>query len=286
MRWRHFITMWAHPRMAVWTVLTALAVALVRLPFAPMQIIPFAVEFHPGFILAPAAGIFGGPAGVVGVFIGSLLGDTMVGLWGPMTPYRAVAQAVAALSAHALWWGGHAAEDSPAEGRASRSILRFLLAGIPGAFTAAAWVGLGADAAHFYPFDGVAGPVLVNNLFFLVLFTPAVIDVYVRHGFPAFGNWATVMRVDVALGPSRLGRTLVWTGGLAAYLAGLAVGGPAPGGPAVLGTWSGWPVYLTVGICLVVQGLGIVFTLRPERVPEPAPGPSSRPDLRYLRPME
>lgn len=285
MRWRYFITMWAHPRMAAWTVLTALVVAVVRLPFAGMQIIPFAVEFHPGFVLAPAAGVFGGPAGVAGVLLGSLLGDYLAGFWGPVTGWRAAGQVFAALSAHVLWWGGAAGKEERAA-PPLRDMLRFAWAGTPGAVAAAAWVALGADVAHLYPFDGVATPLLLNNLFFLVLFAPAVIDFYLRHGLPAFGNWATVMGVDTSLGGSRAGRILVWAGALGAYLLGLVTGGAQPGGPAVLGTWSGWPAYLSVGMCLAVQGVGIVLALRPPRSRPREASPSPRPHLRYLRPME
>ena len=290
MRWRHFITMWVHPRMAAWTLFTALAVALVRLPFAAMQVIPFTVEFHPGFVLTPAAGIFCGPAGVLGVLAGSLLGDLITGLWGPMTAYRAVGQVVAALSAHALWWAGCGASGEPAAGQVFRAAARFAAASLPGAFAAAAWYGVGADAAHWYPFPGVATPVLIGNLFFLLLFAPAVVDTYARHGYPAFGNWATVMGVEMDLGPSRLGRVLTWSGGIGAYLLGLAaggwVGGSAPGAPAVLGTWSGWPVYLAAALGFVVHLAGIALVLRPEPKPSRAEANPSRPDLRFLRPLD
>lgn len=290
MRWRYFITMWGHPRMAAWALLTTLVFALVRVPFARMQIIPFVAEFHPGFVLAPAAGVFGGPAGVLGVLAGSLLGDALLGLWGPMSGYRAAGQVFAALSAHALWWAAPRDAGETTEPM-WREALRFMAAGAPGAFSAAAFHGLGADTAHFYPFPAVAMTVLINNLLFLVLFAPAVIDVYRRHGFPAFGNWATVMDVDVSVSRSAVGPVLIGSGGLAAYALGLLVGrwsgGHPASGPAVLGTWSGWPVHLVVWLCLGVQLVGIILALRPRRSPRVEPVlPASRPDLRYLRPLK
>ena len=141
-------------------------------------------------------------------------------------------------------------------------------------------MGLGADRAHLYPFANVATLVLANNLLFLLLLAPAVTDAYARHWFPVFGSWASLLAHDP--GPDRavLGTVLIWLGALGAYALGLAGGGWSRG-PAVLGTWSGWTVWLPVALGLVTHAAGLVWVISGRRPPRP----EAPQQFRFLRPM-
>ena len=102
--------MWLYPRMVVWVILTVLAGVLARLPFAQVPIIPHYLDFHPGVVLVPLAGVFFGPAGAWGSLVASIIGDRLMGPWGAITLFRALGFFAFALSAQKMAMNGAEAQ--------------------------------------------------------------------------------------------------------------------------------------------------------------------------------
>ena len=89
--------------MVAWFITASILGILVRVPFIPVPIIPYCLEFHPGIVLVPLFGVFWGPAGAFGVLVASLGGDLLFKQWDTISWYRALGLFFFALSAKRLW---------------------------------------------------------------------------------------------------------------------------------------------------------------------------------------
>lgn len=257
------LTMWFYPRMIAWFFLTAVLELLVRLPFAKFQMIPHYLDFHPGVVLVPLAGIFFGPAGAWGSLAASLLGDRLLGLWGMASAFRAAGFFLFALSARRLWdfsWRSDsvAAAMDPIWSRTGR----FMLAAWPGCFIAASWQGLGSEVLRSYPFSYVASLLVMNNLLFCTLLGLPLYRLVARYGIPRFGTWRETMGLGGVSSPTTpLDAFFVAAGGLGACMIGWYAGrlfyhvGPMQ--PMVLGSYCGILVPVCVVPFLILQIVGL-----------------------------
>jgi hypothetical protein len=150
--------------------MTVVLGVLARLPFAHFQIIPHYLDFHPGVILVPLAGVFFGPAGAWGSLAASLIGDRLMGPWGAISIFRALGFFFFALSAQKMWNFSFWFEVGHVKPSLSWShTARFILVSWPGCALAASWQGLGSELLRLYPFIYVASLLMLNNMLFCTL---------------------------------------------------------------------------------------------------------------------
>ncbi len=259
--------MWKYPRMVAWFLVTVVIIVLVRLPFIHTQIIPYYVDFNPGIVLVPIVGVFLGPAGVWGCFVASFVGDSLMGMWGPMSIFRGIGYFLFALSAKRLW---DAYPSGAARGYAPvwRATFRFILFAWPGCLIAAAWSALGAEILDLYPFVYVFFLQLMNHLLFVTILGVALYRIFARDFAPYFGTWRSYLAKDVMILPlSCYGVILLVIGSLGACLAGLSIGrfvygislfqALTPGKSMFLGTASGVAVIAGVAPFMGLQLLGL-----------------------------
>lgn len=255
---KYLFTMWTRPRMVAWFLITTGVLLLVRLPFAPMQMMPFYVGFNPGIVLIPLAGVFWGPAGAWGALVSVLIGDHLMGLWSSLTIFRAVGYFLCALTAQQLWyeplvqWHGVRHHDD-----SWRSVLRFVIVSIPGSFIVAAWVGLGSEMMGLYPFPYLASVIAIHNVLFTTLLAPAFYALMVKRFYPEWGTWREQLPVRSYSSSGSMRRAMMlWGGALGAYAIGCFAGATFyriwPLQPYVLGTTCGvWLPVLVIPFVLV-----------------------------------
>ena len=281
-----FVRMWRRPRMIAWMLAVAFGLLLVRGLFIGVQPIPGLAELHPGFALVPVAGIYCGPAGVLGVMLAAWAGDWLFGEGGAWTLWRVAGAGVTAALAERLWRTG-SGRDPWLEPRALR---RLLWLGIPAGCGFASWLALGGSLSGMYPFGYLYGVSLVSVLWFYPLFAPALFHVVARHWLPAFGDWRTELgRSGPVLPPPRAAVAAAWAGSLSAGPVGILMGAwvyhhslleiPLPG------TRDGWGVWLPVGICLAVAAAGLAGRRRAKSPPRPTPAAGLM-GRSYLPPIE
>ena len=288
MQFRHFIQMWAYPRMVAWFLFGTFLLILARCPFAATPVLTGLIEFRPSVVLIPMAGIYAGPAGILCVLVASPLGDGLVGLWGPLTPVRAVASGLAAWMAHRLWDSVGQAKD--ATQCFSWEWVRYVLVSLPSLMALGAWPALVGAMLRLYPFSYLLGLHLVLDVLFLLLLAPLVCTAAERWWQPAFGTWRSVMRNDGEMtGYSLFGDTLIWVGGLAACALGLLTSGLVygtwPWDSYVLGQTDGWVSWILVLVCLLLQVVGLMHAT-PQAPQSGEAASSGRFERFYLPPVE
>ena len=262
-RMKTLFTMWLNPRLVSWFALTVLLGVLVRLPLAYFQIIPHYLDFHPGVILVPLAGVFFGPAGAWGSLVASLVGDRLMGPWGAISIFRALGFFFFALSAQKMWnfsfWFevGHMKPS-----RSWSHTARFILISWPGCALAAAWQGLGSELLRLYPFTYVASLLTLNNIMFCTLLGLPLYRLMAGLWVPRFGTWDEALGADAGPGsPSLRNVIFIAAGAVAALLTGFYISelvyhiGPLE--PFTLGTHTGILVPLVVIPMLIVNAAGV-----------------------------
>ncbi len=202
---RALFGMWRTPRMVAWFVATTLLLLLVRLVFFPAKILPYTLDFNPGIVLIPLTGVFWGPAGAWGSAAAALAGDAAIGLWGPLSWFRAIGWFLFALTAKRLWDAypfGLDALKAHHHPRWRRTI-RFLVISWPGACVCAAWTALGTEMLKLYPFSYSVALLLVHHLVFTTLLGLALYRVFAREVVPHFGTWRHILpeRLQVRAAP-------------------------------------------------------------------------------------
>ena len=268
--------------MAAWFVLVGTVLVLVRIPFRHVEIVPEAVEFFPGIVLIPAAGILCGPAGVLGVAAGSLVTDAVFGTWGVAALIRAVAFAIGALIAERLWHG----RSRPGRGR----LVRFVLIGCAACLSVAAWQSLAGTWSGLYPFGYLVVLHLANHLLFICLFAPLVLRFAEAYWLPSVGGWRSAMDSEVVSADSPTwSAVLLWAGGAVACLYGCLAGGwvyDAWPTSAVIGTRTGAWVTVPVTCLLLVQLVGLYRPSSPSADSAPPSDPPRRFGHLLIAPIE
>ncbi|MBU0678765.1 MAG: hypothetical protein KJ626_11685 [Verrucomicrobia bacterium] len=255
--------MWKYPRMIVWFMVSVVFMFLVRVPFIHAQIIPYYLDFNPGIVLVPLVSVFWGPAGVWGTVAASLLGDWLLGQWGPLTAYRTIGLFLFALSAQRLWtafprtigdYTGHEPGWSPT--------MRFVLISWPGCLIAAAWAGLGSELLRLYPFPYFTVLVALNNLLFVTVLGVSMYRITARETVPYFGTWRDVMKISPHEDDLAARHVLyIVAGSLGSILIGILAAGMIysiwPPQPYILGTRCGiWvPVLVIPFLALHLVGI-------------------------------
>ncbi len=251
--------------MVGWMATTFLALVLVRLLFRGLYLVPYVVDMNPGFILIPLAGMYFGPAGVLGVVLATPVGDALCGMWGSLTPVRMLAFGLTALLAERLWYGHQEEEGPEADAWMARhGRARILLIGLPVCLCTSGWLALAGAMLRLYPFAYLFCLHFLSTLVFYLLFAPAA-HALIRHEWaPNFGTWRTVMANVITPGSRPfLGDVLIWSGGMAAAVVGLLASGlgygiwplPIPH----LGLRAGIWVWIPVGLALLVQWVGLCW---------------------------
>lgn len=267
---KKLVHMWKYPRMVSWFLLTTGLLLLVRLPFVKAAMIPYYLEFQPGIVVVPLAGVFWGPAGALGVLTASLAGDWLLGMWGPLSAFRAVGLFIYAYSANRLWdfsetHVGKRGGLTPHWGQT----LRFLYVSWPGCCAAASWPALGADILRLYPFPYFVFLLLLNNLVFTTMLGPAFYRILARELVPHFGCWREVMKEHPSPVLSVRGAWLHVTGCAGACVAGILLGGSVyrmwPDQAFVIGTSTGSLLVALVLPLMLLQVVGLLLARRETR---------------------
>jgi len=255
---RSLVMMWKYPRMVAWFLIVTALYLLGRLAFAKAQVIPYFIEFQPYIVIVPLAGAFWGPAGVWGALAGSLIGDALLAMWGPLTFFRGAGLFLFALSAQRLWSCFRRDEVIMPEWTQA---VRFMTVALPGCFISASWPAWGAEWLKIYPFPYFGSLIVLNHVVFCTLLGPVLYGFAAREIVPHVGTWYDVMADGgVGEGLSGAGALVVFASGLGAYLAGLFAAwifyGAWPTRSTVLGIASGGAVVISVLPILLLQVVG------------------------------
>jgi len=252
--------------MVAWFLITTTVYLAGRLLFGGVHMIPYFAELQPAIVVVPIAGAFWGPAGIWGCFVAMLLGDLVMGMWGPLTPFRCIGVTLFALSCQRLWSCWPSADATTPEMLPIwRRTFRFLCATAPGCFIAATWPATAAETLKYYPFPYFSSLLLLNNLFFCALLGPALYRFMAREIVPYFGTWHDIMQPDDEATHMHGGRAaLVVLAALGAYIAGVfAAGlfyGVWPTRATVFGLASGAAVPLFIVPFLILQVAGLCWS--------------------------
>lgn len=258
------LAMWLYPRMVAWFILAAAVGLAARLPFVRVPLIPHFLDFNPGVAWVPLSGVFWGPAGAWGAVVASLAGDRLLGLWSPLSPYRAVGVFLFALAAQRLWEVRGPADGVPQVIPGWGRTLRFMMVMWPGCFVAATWPAWAAEATRCYPFTYVASVLLAHHLLFCAALGPVVYRVFARELVPSFGTWRDVMASAEETKLAHRGASLLSLGALGSWLIGLAYSGLFyghwPWQRFHLGDHTSRFIVWASGAFLVLQVLGLLVT--------------------------
>ncbi len=243
--------------MVAWFIITMVILVIFRLPFAPVQMLPFCLEFNPSVVLVPLFGIFWGPAGAWGAAAAAVWGDKVLGMWSGLTFFKAAGFFMMALTAQQLWYEPLVPSCRMRQhDRRWRSIFRFVIIALPGSFAAAVWTGLGSEWFRLYPFPYLASLLVLHHVIFVTLLAPAAYSVMVRRFYPYWGTWRDVMHVKYEHKGSMRRALSLWIGSLGAYAAGCFAGATfyriQPLDSYVLGTTcGGWLPILVIPFMLL-----------------------------------
>ena len=271
--------MWRDPKMVAWFFAAFFLLFVVRLPFVKLGMVPYFVEFHPGFVLLPILAVCWGPAAAWAALAAGLAGDAILGYWQSVSFFRAVGWMVAALCTQRLFAGYVDPLGRPSAGVAS--ILRFLWLAIPACCAAAVWPAVQAGFLRYYPYCYIVSLAFLNNLIFLLLFGPGLYRLLHHHTQGRVCLWRDRQSMAGAVvAPGRVSRGLIWIGSMGSLVAGLLVSGwlydAWPWSLYLIGTSTGTWVRVVVAIFLVVLLCGLCgpISWRPHR---PAAKPREKP---------
>ncbi|MFH0953424.1 MAG: hypothetical protein V1873_03745 [Verrucomicrobiota bacterium] len=257
---KELVTMWTSPRLVLGFFVTAAFQVAVRVPFAWFQMIPYYLDFHPGVVFVPLAGVFFGPAGAWGSLAASLLGDRLMGPWGWISVFRGLGFFLFALSTQKIWDAALSRHAEPAEPAPTwNHTLRFIFASWPGCLLGAAWQGLGAELLGAYPFAYVMILLAMNNLLFCTMLGLPLYRLAARYWVPRFGGWHESLGAGAPTTPMSV--ALIVAGAAGACLLGWFVSwfryGVELFEPFVLGTRTGILVPLCVVPLLLAHAAGV-----------------------------
>lgn len=225
-----------------------LAQLLSTLLFSRLHLIPLHLDFNPGIVLTPLAGVLFGAIGVWSALAASLAADWLLGTLGAVSLFQAVGLATFAWTAWRLW--DAAPEPEASWGRA----VFFVMVCVPGALAAAAWRALGSELLGFYPYAYIVGVAAAHHLVFCVLLGPPLLMAALRFEQPRPA-------------PTSLRRAgLIAGGAVAAVLAGVGISrsvyGIGPFEPFVIGLRAGrWVPAVVIPLLL----LNLVALARADR---------------------
>jgi len=256
----HLFSWCRQPRLVTWFLFSVAAFILLRLPFMWIQIIPGHLRFNPGIALVPVVGIFFGPAGACGVFIGSLLSDVFMGQWGGLSFFRGFGVFFFALGTQQLWdvSFGHG-EPDPVPNDSWVAMLKYIFVAWPGCFIDAAWRALGSELLRDYPFVYILSLVLLLNLLFCTLLGAPLYRLMAGRWAPHFGTWRDYDKTARGKSVSILTAFILFSSGITACLTGAFASRIFyhidPFLPFVLGTSTGWFVPFVVIPFLLLQAV-------------------------------
>lgn len=270
LRWPDLFTMWRNPVMVAWFVVAFFLLFVVRLPFARLGMVPYFVEFHPGFVLLPILGICWGPAAAWAALAAGMAGDALLGYWESVSFFRAIGWMVAVLCTQRLYT--MRMESNKGKPAGVRAILFFLLLSLPACCAAAVWPAVQAGFLRYYPYCYIVALSFLNNIVFLLLFGPGLFRLLSHHTDGEICLWR---RHESPHGlphrTLRLSRAMVWLGSVGSLVMGLLVSGLAyhawPWSLYLIGTSTGSWVRVVVAafLGLLVTGLCLpVF--RPDKM--------------------
>jgi len=150
-------------------ILTALAYALLLVPFKQFQIVLFITELRPAGAIPVVAGILFGPAGAVGSALGNLVGD----LFGTLTwvsVFGFFGNFIYAYTSHLVWRALVKKDEKVVMNLKQVGV--FWLASVAASVTCAATIALGAEMLNVVPFMVLFQIILVNNVVWSASFGP------------------------------------------------------------------------------------------------------------------
>jgi hypothetical protein len=174
---------------------SASAQLLSILLFSRLHLIPLHLDFNPGIVLTPLAGVLFGPAGVISALAAALAGDWWLDSLSALSFFQAAGLAVFAWTAQRLWDARSGVAST--WGRASA----FVLVSVPGALAAAAWRALGSEMTGLYPYAYIVGVAAVHHLVFCALLGPPLILCTARFECRRKNPTAFTRALVIAVGP-------------------------------------------------------------------------------------
>lgn len=259
--WPDLITMWRNPTMVARFLVAFFLLFVVRLPFARLGMVPYFVEFHPGFVLLPILAVCWGPAAAWAALAAGLAGDALLGYWESVSFFRAIGWMVAVLCTQRLVSAANLKKDETAD---VSTILRFMVVSLPACCAAAVWPAVQAGFLRYYPYCYIVALSFVNNLVFLVLFGPGLFRFLVHHTHGEVFLWRRYMsKPGLELPVKRFPQMLIWVGSLGSLVMGLLVSGLVydawPWSLYLIGTSTGAWVRVVVAIFLLVLLTGLCW---------------------------
>ena len=258
--WPYLITMWRNPTMVAWFIIAFVLLFVARLPFARLGMVPYFVEFHPGFVLLPILAVCWGPAAAWAALAAGIAGDALLGYWESVSFFRAVGWMVAVLCTQHLY----SATNIQKEESTVSAMLKFMAMSIPACCAAAVWPAIQAGFLRYYPYCYIVTLSFLNNLVFLILFGPGLFRFLVHHTHGDVCLWQRyVSRVGSTLPVTRFPRILIWVGSLGSLVMGLLVSGLVydawPWSLYLIGTLTGAWVRIVVAFFLIVLLIGLCW---------------------------
>lgn len=269
MTFKMLFTMWAHPRLVAWFLISTFMMVGIRTAFMATPIIPYYLDFNPGIVLVPLAGAFFGPAGVWGAFASSLLSDWIGGMFSYLSLFKAVGLFLFAFTAQELWVSRLSAAIPRHESK-WKPAFRFAFLTIPGCLTAAVCTGIGSEWLSLYPLTYIGSLTAVHHLVLTSILSIALYRVLAREFVPHWGTWWEQLDVPTKrAGLCRSGILLVWTGSVGAFTCSILASGFFchiwPWQPYVIGSSCGWALPLAALPFLIILIYGLFGCPRKDR---------------------
>jgi energy-coupling factor transport system substrate-specific component len=161
---REVILMWRSRRMAVLTLLVAVAFTAVLLPFKQLAVLPGFTSIRPANVLPVVFGLLFGPAAAWGSLLGNLAGDLLGGTWSAGSWFGAVANFFTAFVAYRLWGNlGWLSSGSEPDMQSGEQFPEFVVVAVTAGFLTASIVGWGHELVGLLPFSIIGGTIVFNN---------------------------------------------------------------------------------------------------------------------------
>ena len=251
---KEVITMWRHSRMVMLVAVSAAIYAAVLIPFKGFTIIPGFTEVRPANVFPVVFGLLFGPAGAWGAAIGNLIGD-FFGTLRPGSIFGFIGNFFLGFLPYKMWGSFfRRGEDMETNINSGKKLLVYFAVVVLSSTVCAVWISWFNDLIGFVPFAALGSIITVNNAIAGIVLGPFLLLIlYPRVKWWGL-LWTEIMRPDeVSAGRFRtLGVVLMWTGGIGALVAGLALGiGVYHQGLATAGFAAGGEGQLGIGIGLV-----------------------------------